>query len=62
MPTLILCQGAIVPGNDADFVVWEPDVEFDLNENHTIYHKHPVCFSLLHISQNMLQKKKIALK
>ncbi|KAK9268259.1 hypothetical protein L1049_010702 [Liquidambar formosana] len=28
-------------GNHADIVVWEPDVEFDLNENHPVYLKHP---------------------
>lgn len=33
-------KGAIVSGNDADFVVWEPDTEFELDENHNTYHKH----------------------
>ncbi|KAG1361255.1 putative Nuclear/nucleolar GTPase 2 [Cocos nucifera] len=34
-------QGAIVRGNHADLVVWEPEVEFELDENHKTYHKHP---------------------
>ncbi|WOL18942.1 putative allantoinase isoform X2 [Canna indica] len=34
-------KGAIVIGNDADFAVWEPEVEFDLDENHKTFHKHP---------------------
>lgn len=28
---------------DADLVVWMPDVEFELDENYDIYHKHRVC-------------------
>jgi hypothetical protein len=28
---------------DADFVVWMPDVEFELNDNYDIHHKHRVC-------------------
>lgn len=28
---------------DADFVVWMPDVEFELDENYDIHHKHRVC-------------------
>lgn len=35
-------QGAIAIGNHADIVVWEPEVEFDLNDDHPIYIKHPV--------------------
>ncbi|KAJ0974392.1 hypothetical protein J5N97_016357 [Dioscorea zingiberensis] len=34
-------KGAIKTGNHADFVVWEPDMEFELDESHNIYHKHP---------------------
>ncbi|KAK6917535.1 Amidohydrolase-related [Dillenia turbinata] len=36
--------GAIAIGNHADIVVWEPELEFDLNGSHPIYHKHP-CIS-----------------
>ncbi|KAM0950121.1 putative allantoinase [Dioscorea sansibarensis] len=34
-------KGAIKTGNHADFVVWEPEMEFELDESHSIYHKHP---------------------
>lgn len=34
-------KGAIISGNHADLVVWEPDVEFELDQNHKTYHKHP---------------------
>ncbi|XP_018676781.2 probable allantoinase isoform X1 [Musa acuminata AAA Group] len=34
-------KGAIILGNDADFAVWEPEVEFELDENYKTYHKHP---------------------
>ncbi|CAK9152520.1 unnamed protein product [Ilex paraguariensis] len=34
-------KGAIAIGYYADIVVWEPEVEFDLNDNHPIYLKHP---------------------
>ncbi|XP_042519512.1 allantoinase [Macadamia integrifolia] len=34
-------KGAIATGNHADIVVWEPDAEFELDENHAAYHKHP---------------------
>ncbi|XP_044495077.1 allantoinase isoform X2 [Mangifera indica] len=34
-------KGAIAIGNHADIVVWEPEVEFDLNDDHPIYIKHP---------------------
>lgn len=43
-------KGAIVSGNHADLVVWEPDTEFVLDENHPIHHKHP------HISAYMGSK------
>lgn len=42
-------QGAILNGNYADIVVWEPDAEFDLNENHPVHHKHPVILFILFI-------------
>ncbi|CAL5412219.1 unnamed protein product [Camellia sinensis] len=34
-------KGAIAIGNHADIVVWEPEVEFDLNDSHPTYVKHP---------------------
>ncbi|KAG6505513.1 hypothetical protein ZIOFF_037869 [Zingiber officinale] len=34
-------KGAIVVGNDADFAVWEPEMEFVLDDNYKTYHKHP---------------------
>ncbi|XP_052203677.1 allantoinase [Diospyros lotus] len=34
-------KGAIAIGNHADIVVWEPEVEFDLNDGHPVYMKHP---------------------
>ncbi|KAJ4790915.1 Allantoinase [Rhynchospora pubera] len=33
-------KGAIKSEMDADFVVWMPEVEFELDENYDIYHKH----------------------
>ncbi|XP_073159100.1 allantoinase [Henckelia pumila] len=33
-------KGAIAIGNHADFVVWEPEVEFELDDNHPVYLKH----------------------
>ncbi|KAK4485222.1 hypothetical protein RD792_007850 [Penstemon davidsonii] len=34
-------KGAIVVGNHADVAVWEPEAEFELDDNHTVYLKHP---------------------
>ncbi|KAL7130046.1 hypothetical protein ABFS83_13G107700 [Erythranthe nasuta] len=33
-------KGAIVTGNYADIAVWEPEVEFQLDDNHPVYLKH----------------------
>lgn len=34
-------KGAIAIGNHADIVVWEPETEFDLNDNHPVFLKNP---------------------
>ncbi|KAG6694631.1 hypothetical protein I3842_09G058400 [Carya illinoinensis] len=34
-------KGAIAVGNHADIAIWEPEVEFDLNDGYTVYLKHP---------------------
>lgn len=34
-------KGAIAIGNHADIVVWQPEVEFELDDDHPIYLKHP---------------------
>ncbi|KAM6550302.1 hypothetical protein CsatB_000110 [Cannabis sativa] len=34
-------KGAIKVGNFADIVVWEPEVDFDLTQDHPIFIKHP---------------------
>ncbi|KMZ69206.1 Allantoinase [Zostera marina] len=33
-------KGAIVSGNHADLVIWDSDVEYELDENHDVHHKH----------------------
>ncbi|KAK6149904.1 hypothetical protein DH2020_017429 [Rehmannia glutinosa] len=34
-------KGSIATGFHADIVVWEPEVEFELDDNHPVYLKHP---------------------
>ncbi|KAG7619595.1 Allantoinase [Arabidopsis suecica] len=34
-------KGAITVGKHADLVVWEPEAEFDVDEDHPIHFKHP---------------------
>ncbi|GLT75082.1 hypothetical protein SLA2020_468330 [Shorea laevis] len=34
-------KGAIAIGNHADMVVWEPEAEFDLNDNYPVFIKNP---------------------
>ncbi|CAA0817922.1 Allantoinase [Striga hermonthica] len=34
-------KGAIATGYHADIVVWDPELEFELDDNHPIYIKHP---------------------
>ncbi|KAL5575429.1 hypothetical protein UlMin_017128 [Ulmus minor] len=34
-------KGSIAIGNFADIVVWEPEAEFHLNDDHPVYIKHP---------------------
>lgn len=34
-------KGSIISGYHADLVIWNPEVEFELDENHNSYHKHP---------------------
>ncbi|KAE9452575.1 hypothetical protein C3L33_15514, partial [Rhododendron williamsianum] len=41
-------KGAIAIGNHADIVVWEPEVEFVLNDTHPVYIKHPVSVQMAH--------------
>lgn len=39
---MTILQGAIAIGNYADIVVWNPDVDFDLDDDYPVYIKHPV--------------------
>ncbi|KAG0474631.1 hypothetical protein HPP92_014317 [Vanilla planifolia] len=34
-------KGTIVSGNHADFVVWDPNIEFTIDDSHVSFHKHP---------------------
>ncbi|XP_027358934.1 allantoinase isoform X2 [Abrus precatorius] len=34
-------QGTITVGNHADIVVWQPEVEFELNDDYPVFLKHP---------------------
>nr|XP_034585194.1 LOW QUALITY PROTEIN: endonuclease MutS2-like [Setaria viridis] len=33
-------KGAILPGYHADIVVWKPEAQFELDDSHSVYHKH----------------------
>ncbi|TVU16624.1 hypothetical protein EJB05_40197 [Eragrostis curvula] len=33
-------KGAILPGYHADIVVWKPEAQFQLDDTHSVYHKH----------------------
>lgn len=47
-------QGAIAVGNHADIAVWDPDVEFDLDDEFPTHVKHPVHTIFLdHIFKNL---------
>lgn len=45
-------QGAIAIGNHADIVVWQPEMEFELNDDHPVYLKHPVSVNLCNLMNN----------
>lgn len=51
---LVSCQGSIAVGNFADMVVWEPEVEFNLNEEYPVHIKHPVSLPSFHFSYLMM--------
>lgn len=40
-------KGGIVTGKHADFVVWEPDVEFEIDNNYRVYLKNPTVSAYL---------------
>lgn len=50
----VLVQGAIAIGNQADIVVWEPDLEFDLDNDYPVHVKHPVCILAPIISMKLV--------
>ncbi|XP_022714592.1 allantoinase-like [Durio zibethinus] len=41
-------------GDRADIVIWEPEVEFDLNADHPMYVKNPACIWMPYISGKVL--------